>query len=72
VLERKGGPVLDHDVLESRDSRLPFRREGLEPHVFDEPSQHVAHERREPDPGEPVVERLGGDLDAMLVVERAE
>jgi hypothetical protein len=65
-------PVVDHDVRESRDGFLAVRRKRLDAQLVDEPCQHPAHERREPNPGEPVVERLVGDRDPILVVERAE
>jgi hypothetical protein len=50
----------------------PSERERLNTQLVDESGQHPAHDPREPDPGEPVVERLVGDLDPVLVVERAE
>jgi hypothetical protein len=63
---------VDHDVRESRDGLLAVRGERLDTQRVGESGQHRAHERREPDPGEPVVERLVGHLDPMLVVERTE
>lgn len=39
--------------------------------LVDEPRQHPAHERGTPHPGEPVIERLAGDLDPGLVIARA-
>jgi hypothetical protein len=63
---------VDHDVRESRDGLLAVRGERLDTQLVEESGQHPAHERREPHPGEPVVERLVGDLDPILVVERTE
>lgn len=63
---------MDHDVGESRDGLLAVRRQRLDAEPVDQSGQHSAHEGCEPDPGEPVVEGLVGDLDPVLVVERAE
>ena len=41
LLERERRAVLDHDVLEPRDSRLALRGEGPEAQALDEPSEHL-------------------------------
>ena len=58
--------------LKRATARCPSGASVCEAQLLDEPSEHPAHERREPEPREPVVERLVRDLDAVLVVERAE
>jgi hypothetical protein len=40
--------------------------------MLDEPSEHLTHERREAGAREPVVERLVGDGDAVVVIELAQ
>jgi hypothetical protein len=68
-LDREGRPVLNHQVREAGDGAVALRREGLHPQLGQEALQHVLHERREPRAREPVVERLVGDPDAILVIE---
>lgn len=71
-LQRERRPVMDPDVCELRDGPVARRGEGLEPELIDQPCQHVPHERREPDPRQPVVERLLRDRDVVLIVEGVE
>jgi hypothetical protein len=71
-LERKRRAVVDHDVLEPGDGSLPVWRERLDAQLLDQSPAHPAHEHREPQPREAIVERLVRDLHPVLVVEHPE
>ena len=58
--------------MEAGDGHLAVRRQGLHAQSLNEPTQHLAHERGEPDVGEAVVERLVCDRDAVLVIKGPE
>ena len=72
LLERERRAILDHDVLEPRDGCFSLWRQRLNAQALGEPVEHLAHELRETWAREPVVERLVGDGDAVVVIEFAQ
>jgi hypothetical protein len=63
---------VDHDVLEARDGALPLGRQRLDAQLLHQSYAHAAHEHREAQPCEAIVEGLVRHMDAVLVIERAE
>jgi hypothetical protein len=72
VLERERRTVLDHDVLEPRDGGFPLWCQRLNAQALQEPAKHLVHELRKAGVREPVVERLVGNRDVVLVIELAQ
>jgi hypothetical protein len=63
---------LEHMATRRVDIGLALGREGLDAQSFDEPAKHLAHERGEAGPRQPVVKGLVRDGDAVLMIELAQ
>lgn len=72
VLDPERRAVLDDDVLEDGENAPRLRPQRSQRQRAKQAAEHLAHELGEAGASEPVVERLVGRADPVLVVELSE